>query len=449
MLDHYESNHYLYDSLGNFHRLYVESCGCILNLDMRQVTDLFSAGVSHNLKKAKFDPELLRYTQSGLSDAVLQVDSVVQEVSSKLYGNASEASLEMAHDVSVLFKGESVVDYDQVQELVYGLTRLLDADEDDFIARLILAWLYFHYLYDLPNACQHFEIISIKAEEQNNNALAVLALRYYACSLALQGLYSEAYSAQYRAVQLNNVTSPQLDYELAQYALYDEQLVEQWKPKVRSFIKDNTFNYLLCQSNAYINEVPEVSQLLARFHKAKLEEIRDLTWADWNNQQPEALRVLVEGNAEEPSLMESTFTEHIELLSYQPYVVLYHTDKIKDKLLNNLNKKTKKIYKSTDENLQEKIERKVAAYKWVNKVGIILVYAAAIVSLSFAFLYLENNIFNLFPDSQFVNWSLWLPYLLVVIFGMIFMGVVLMRFRPSGVNRMVRERHLIEEALVE
>ena len=257
VMNNYDQYQYLYDSSDQFQRLYVESCACILNLDLRQITDFYALGVSHNLILAMFNPDLLRYTQSGLAGAALDVDRRVQEVSSELYHWVEGESVTLAHDATLLFMGKSKLSQDEVDNLVTELKEHLANNKNDCISRLILAWLYFHYWHDLVAACEQFEIIALKVEDQNV-MLAVMAWRYHARSLALQGFYSKAYCSQCRAIQLMDTADEQLEYELVQYAIHDDESVMQWEPKIKSFIQKNTFNYLICQSNSFINEVPYI-----------------------------------------------------------------------------------------------------------------------------------------------------------------------------------------------
>ncbi|MCK5726618.1 MAG: hypothetical protein KAH22_07320 [Thiotrichaceae bacterium] len=433
-----EIQHYLYDKKGQFHRLYLESCSCLLGLDLWQINQYYSQGVSSNLTLSKFDPKLLRYTQSDLADDGVEVEGLVQLMTTDLYEGADENTLSIVYKLRHLVSSKALLSREQVNHLVTSLKERLVQSKSDCLARFLLAWLNFHYLNEYAVACANFELVSTRVED-DSPYFAILALRYHARSLAMLGRNLESYSAQYYAIQLSRSVSQQFDYELAQYAFYNEQYLQQAQIQIRSFIKENTFNYLLCQSNSYINEIPDVSHILAHFHQAKLEEISDLTWQQWSTEQPEILKTLVTDKTE--GSLEAVFSQYMELLAYQPYVVLYHSDQIKNKILKNLSGKAKGVCQSLDEILKNKIAEKRHTYTWVNKVGHKFVYAAIILVLSTIFVYIADL---LLPSTyQSVNWVLWLPVLATVTL----VGITLTRFSPPNVKKMLSERQIIAKEL--
>lgn len=436
-----------------FQRLYLEYSAFLYDLDAKEITHMYRHGLASNLKQSHFNPEVLHYIKNEIYKCALTLERQKDSCKSRLqayqqetvtsgtsYYDLHKALLEYLRENEKGEENKKDKQAEALKTLVKRHEKYLKAYNEDIFTQFNLAWILFHLEEDFSGAKAHLTEVVDKSLI-NDNPVTQMALRYLAMCDYLCGDSKEAIASLQRAASLDQTNNLYLLYEIAQQLVHTDQK-DSALSHLKALIKSSPLFFVHIQSDPFFTDIPEIDALLARFHTAKLEEIREITYKKWLASEPMQQALPQEFNQQK--LFNTTYEEHRTLLTHQPYPLLCKTEKISEKLLRNLTLKTKAELKRINTELTQHMKSEQTRWKIINLAGVALVYIAVLLTLASIFLFIGGDLLGL---TNKLDWSEIVPKIFAAVLGTGILGIALLRFNPPKLKQLAKKKSIVDRAI--
>ncbi len=453
-----------------FQRLYLEYYAFLYDLDATAITKVYQQGLGYNLKTAHFNLDVLRYVKNEIVQVSQSIEKQKDNCKSRLQAYLYEPPLltapESAHQQHSV-KGkitrnqhlshmqECLVTYldttphaAALAELIKDHDTYLESHDSDIFARFNLAWIYFHLEENYTRAKEHLTQV-IDKSLLNDNPLTQMALRYLAMSDYLLDDRTAAITSLQRAASLDQTNNLHFLYEIAQQLVQQENGENSKKEAaishLKALIKHSPLYFVHIQSDPFFANNPEVDALLSRFHTAKLEEIKETTYRKWL--ASDIMQQVLPQEFNQQSLFNTSYEEHLTLLTYQPYPLLCKTDKISDKFLRNLQIKTRNKLTALNQQLTQSMHAEQTRWKVINLIGVGLIYIAVLLTLASIFLFIGGDLIGLTSAEESIDWGSLVPKLFASVLGTGITGILLLQFDPPRLKQLAKKKNMLNRAI--
>ncbi len=452
-----------------FQRLYLEYFAFLQDLNVEHITKLYHHGMKHNLEKANFNSDTLRYVKNEISKHVEQIKNNATKYKEGSQKNITDESLylrqalcdyinyhyptHIEHNVedknvdSKESSGNSGIanlsTLLTLEQLEQKLKLHVEANPTDLLSQLNLAWLYFHLVEDYEAASVHFTH-AFDSSMLDDSPLGPLTLRYISMSYSLLGNTTKAVSSLQRATSLDLTNDYHHLYEMAQQTIKDHNN-DGAISRLKALIKKSVLYYLHIQSDPFFTSIPEVDTLLSRFHSARLEAIKEATYNKWKQSKPMQQKLPDEFNPQE--VFSSTYDEHLTLLAHQPYPVLCRTEMISNKLFTKLEGKAQITLDKMNKQFSQNIQSEQKKWKFINLAGVGLIYLAVLLTLASIFLFIGGDLLGLTARTGDINWGHLVPRIFASVLGMGVIGIGLLLYNSPKLKRLAKKKSMLVEAM--
>ena len=454
-------NAILFLNQSGFQRLYLEYYTHLCDLEVEHISQVYYQGLKFNLKQAHFNSDLLRYVKADISRQAKHIKSQFQIAKALPEKYLTSDALNLQDKLCSYLKELTGKSYPSDQDIVTqeypsaakdtSLNNLerafidqLTKNPDDLLTSFNLAWIYFHLLENFQMANTHLAKI-VDRLLLDDSLLGSLALRYLGMTYHFLGETASALSTLQRAASLETGNN-QLYYlyEIAQQLIRTDNQ-DAAISHLKALIKQSPLYYIQLQSDPFFSNIPKVDDLLARFHAAKLEAIKETTYQKWS--QTKLMQHTLPDEFDHLQLFNATYEEHLTLLAHQPYPLLCRTEKISNKLIANLERKTKITLDSINTQCNQHIQREQKKWKIINLVGVSLVYIAVLLTLASIFLFIGGDLLGLTSNDQPTNWGQLIPRLFASVLGTGIVGIILLQFNPPKLKQLAKKKSMLIEAM--
>lgn len=437
-----------------FHPLYLSYYAVFRGLNEDEIIKLLNQGFSHNLKKANYNRESLRFLQPQIKQLAHDIDDQKVRLNTgfKSYHQALNASKKMTTTQQAISFHELLGDWfdsdrdaDDLMAIKASGEELLEDYPDNFWVKFELAWIDFHLLNNPQSAMENFTDVADQAI-QEDSPLAELAMRYLALTHYILGDQHSALVSIQGAISLDTTDNDQYQYELARYHAASDDYDDSLKI-LKKLIKQSPLFFTQTQADPLYLGIQEIDGLLERFHTAKLEELKEECRENWIDKELVS-KPLPEG-FDATALFNEVYDKSEPLLSHQPYPLL----RKKENIANKIQKNVRNHARSTAQRLALSNELEMAKIikKWKNlrKLGARLIYIAAIMALATVFLFIGSEVFDLREKFSLggLSWKELVPFMFggIVITGGI--GIYLMQFRTPKTKSLIERKASLTELI--
>lgn len=439
-----------------FQRLYLEYYSFLYDLDAKQITLVYRQGLNQNLKASHFNSEVLHYIKNEIYKAALGIERQKDNCKSRKQAHhyqqatSEESSSYLQSALLKYLNSSDQPENRQEQDSANAaLAELLDEhhaylekNSEDIFAQFNLAWIHFHLQEDYEHAKEHLTEV-INKSLLNDSPITQMALRYLAMCDYLLDNHAEATASLQRAASLDQTNNLYLLYEIAQQLIHTDKK-DAAISHLKALIKHSPLFFVHIQSDPFFTDIPEVDALLTRFHTAKLEEIKEITYKKWLDS--ETMKQALPQEFDHQALFNSTFEEHRTLLTHQPYPLLCKTEKISDKLLRNLLIKTKTELNAINQQLTQSMKLEQTRWKVINLIGVALVYIAVLLTLASIFLFIGGDLLGLTSEEQTIDWGKLVPKIFATVLGTGIIGILLLRLNPPKLKQLAKKKDMLDKA---
>lgn len=437
-----------------FHPFYLSYYAVFRGLNEDEIIKFLNQGFSHNLKKANYNRESLRFLQPQIKKLANEVfdQKVTLNTAFKSYHQALNASKKMATTQQAISCHELLGDWfnsdrdaDDLMAIKASGEELLETYPDNFWIKFELAWIDFHLLNNPKDAAEKFTDVADKAI-QEDSPLAELALRYLALTHYILGDQHSALVTIQGAISLDTSDNDQYQYELARYHAASDDYDDSLKI-LKTLIKKSPLFYTQTQADPLYVGIKEVDGLLERFHTAKLEELKEECKENWIDKS--LLQKPLPEGFDATALFNEVYEKSEPLLTHQPYPLLRKKENIANKIQKNIRNNARSCAQRLS--LSNDLEMAKIIKKWKNlrKLGARLIYIAAIMALATVFLFIGSEVFDLREQFSLGNlsWKELVPFMLggIVITGGI--GIYLMQFRTPKTKALIDRKVALTELI--
>ncbi len=433
-----------------FQSLYLEYYAYLQDFNANQISALYLQGLKHNLLASNFNPEVLRYIQQEIMDFAKAIEDRALTYKQILQQHTTHKATDIQKDLIQLLNQEiqeggkdQKSTAQQLLDLRQKALEHLHTHPEDMLTEFNLAWMNFHLFEDYPAAKSHFAK-AVELSLLDDTSFTQLALRYQTMTYHFLNEKNNAISAILRAASLDQTNDPHYLYEISQ------QLVRSGNKEtalthLKSLIKKTPLYYIHAQSDHFFSETPEVDQLLARFHTAKLEAIKETTYKKWTASP--IMQQTLPPEFDRQALFNTNYDEHLPLLVHQPYTTLCNKEHISNRILKTLLNKTKVKLKSMNEQFTQHIQIEQQKWKFINLLGVGLVYIAVLLTLASFFLFIGGDLLGLTAKTGGIDWKHLIPKIFSAVLGTGILGIVLLQFNPPKLRQLAKKRSLLSSAI--
>lgn len=437
-----------------FHPLYLDYYAVLKDLNADEIRKLLNQGLAHNLKKANYNRESLRFLQPQTSQLSQEIfdQKVMLTTGFKTYHQALNASKKMTTTQQAINFHELLGDWlnsnhdsDDLLAIKTSGEELLATYPDNYWVKFELAWIHFHLLNDPKKATEIFTDVADNAI-QEDSPLAELALRYLALAHYVIGDQHSALVTIQGAISLSTIDNDQYQYELARYYAASNDN-EDSITILKKLIKKSPLFYTQTQADPLYLNNHEVGNLLGRFHTAKLEELKAECQENWIDKQ--LLNQPLPEGFDPSALFNEVYNKSEPLLTHQPYPLLRKKDNITQKIQKNIRKAAlahaKRLALSNDLEMTNIIQK----WKSLRKLGARLFYLAAIMSLAAIFLSISSEVFDLREQFSLagLGWKQLVPFMVGAIVMTGGIGIYLMQFRTPKTKALIDRKTALTELI--
>lgn len=433
-----------------FQSLYLEYYAYLQNFEADEISALYRQGLKHNLVSSNFNPEVLRYIKKEVMEFAKAIKDRALTYKQALQQSTTHAASEIQKDLIRLLNqeiqesGKDQYQKSTAQQLINLRQKALDhlqIHPEDMLTEFNLAWMSFHLFEDYQAANTHFAK-AVELSLLDDTSFTQLALRYQTMTYHFLNEKNNAISTILRASSLDQANDPYYLYEISQ------QLVRSGNKEaalthLKSLIKKTPLYYIHAQSDHFFAETPEVDQLLARFHAAKLEAIKETTYKKWAASP--IMQQTLPPEFDRQKLFNTNYDEHLPLLAHQPYPTLCNKEQISNRILKTLLNKTQVKLNSINEQFTHHIQVEQKKWKCINLLGVGLVYIAALLTLASIFLFIGSDLLGLTAKAGGIDWEHLIPRIFTAVLGTGILGVVLLQFDPPKLKKLAKKRSLLSK----
>lgn len=437
-----------------FQPLYLGYYAVFRGLNEDEIIKLLNQGMAHNLNRASYNRESLRFLQQQISKLAHEVfdQKIRLNTAFKSYHQALNASQKMATTQQAISFHELLSDWVSSDRDADDLLAIKTAGEealshfpDNFWVDFELGWINFHVLNTPKAAIENFTNAADKAI-QEDSPLAVTAMRYLALTHFILGDHHSALVTIQGAISLDTSDNDQSQYELARFHAASDDYADSINI-LKKLIKKSPLFYTQIQADPLYIGVPEIDNLLERFHTAKLEELKAECRENWIDKR--LLEKPLPDGFNPSELFNEVYDKSEPLLSHQPYALLRKKENIAHKIQNNIRKHARQQAQRLSISNELEMAKIVKQWKNLRKLGTSLIYLATVIALATGFLFVSTEVFNFreqFNLSE-INWPRLLPFVLtgIVITGGI--GVYLRQFRSLKTKPLVQRKAALAELI--
>ena len=455
-------NDILFLKQSGFQLLYLEYYTLLRDLDVTQILQRYQQGLKHNLKQSHFNSEVLRYVQKDLNKQAttikIQTDKYKNIFQKRQINNTEELQQELCNYLDANSKtggnqeenregnqetSKAVNKNDALDNLEWQFINQLDINPEDLQTEFNLAWIYFHLFKDYQASNTHFSRVVDRCI-LDDSPLVQLALRYLSMTHHLMGDTTKAVAALQRSASLDQTNNLYYLYEIAQQLILTANK-DAAISHIKALIKHSPLYYIHIQSDPFFADSPEVDKLLTRFHSAKLEAIKETTYKKWKNSHQMQQKLPDEFNPQE--VFETTYNEHLTLLSHQPYPLLCRNETISEKFLANLQSKTKAKLHTINEQFVQHMQHEQKKWKIVNLAGVGLIYIAVLLTLASIFLFIGGDFLGLNSNDKPINWGHLVPRIFASVLCTGVIGILLLQFNPPKLKQLAKKKNMLIDAI--
>ncbi len=433
-----------------FQHLYLEYYTLLKDLDVEQILSLYQQGLKFNLKHSHFNSEVLRYVQKDLNKHATQIKTQTDRYKDTLYKKQTPDAKHLQQELCNYLNNSTdthveraVKNNEVLDNLEWKFINQLDENPDDLQTEFNLAWIYFHLFEDYQAANTHFNRV-VDNCILDDSSLAQLALRYLSMTYHFMGETTSAAATLQRSASLDQTNNLYYLYEIAQQLAHKDNKDDAIS-HLKALIKHSPLYYIHIQSDPFFAGIPEVDKLLTRFHSAKLEAIKEITYTKWKNSELMQQELPKEFDYQE--LFNSTYDEHLTLLAHQPYPLLCRTKTISEKFLANLQSRTKTKLNIINKEFTQHMMHEQKKWKIVNLVGVGLVYIAVLLTLASIFLFIGGDLLGLNSNEKSVDWGHLVPRIFASVLFTGVIGILLLQFNPPKLKQLAKKKSLLIDAM--
>lgn len=324
------------------------------------------------------------------------------------------------------------------------LRRVRLNQEEDPLSYFEIAWLNIFYLNNYLKAEQYLEAC-IQFSTHAEFKLTQLAKRHLAYVYYLQKEYEIAASTQLDVLNAELYPEPEYQYEYARYLAIsgDADLA---KVYLEQAIDKFPFYLLLIQLEPDFIAIKDMSAFLSRYRNETLQHIWKQTKEKWGECRLADVDLPEELNSEQ--VFFNTLKRQQRYIQEQPFILVKKNEKV---LANSVIRqvKTDIIHhlQSEEHACQQQIEEKKMKWQGVNKVGGMLLHAAAVLLLAVLFVLMMKFIIiavglgNTFRFDEAIGQF----FILVVVLASV--GSYLFQSKPLGTKRLFKRSYAFKNAI--
>ncbi len=431
-----------------FQHLYLEYFTYLQDLEVTDITELYHQGLKHNLKHSHYNVEVLRYVKADIKKHAQQIRDQVDNCKGSLHKHITKEATDLQSALcDYINQQHHSIDQEGENELLNDLEwkflNQLDTQPNDLLTEFNLAWIYFHLFEDYQAANTYLSQV-INRCILDDSPLAQIALRYLGMTYYLMGDSANATKALQRSASLDQTNNLYYLYEIAQQLIQTDNK-DAAISHIKALIKHSPLYYIHIQSDPFFADIPEVDALLARFHAAKLEAIKETTYKKWKDSK--LMQQQLPNEFDHHQLFNSTYDEHLTLLAHQSYPLLCRTESISDKFLINLQTKTQTKLNTINKQFVQHIHAEQRKWKMVNLVGVSLVYIAALLTLASIFLFIGGDLLGLTSNGNPINWGHLVPRIFASVLATGLVGILLLQFNSPKLKQLAKKKSMLVDAM--
>jgi len=443
-------------NLKGFQRLYLEYYAFIKDLEVEQITSLYHQGLKTNLENSNFNSEILRYVKKDIDQQAKHIKENTNQYRDALHKNITPEAMDLKEALSNHLhthhqsyyqnsdrKDEHSDQTKSLNELEKKFLDQLESNPDDLLSHFNLAWVYFHLFEDHYAAQVQFRYV-VDHSITDDNPLTQIAMRYLSLNYFFLGDTVSATSTLQRAASLDQSNDLHYLYEMAQQTIHENNN-DSSISRMKALIKRSTLYYIHIQSDPFFAGIEKVDKLLARFHSAKLEAIKETTYSKWKKSK--LMQQTLPEEFDPQDVFNSTYGEHLTLLTHQPYPLLCKTEMISEKLFTKLQRKTHLTLGNMNNEFMQRIQSEQKKWKFVNLTGVGLVYFAVLLTLASIFLFIGGDLLGLTANNGAIDWGHLVPRIFASVLGMGVIGIGLLQYNPPTLKRLAKKKNMLVEAM--
>lgn len=424
-----------------FQFLYLEYYSYLQDYNAQEISSTYYQGLKYNLNVSHFNPEALQYVKKEIDLSAKHIETRKKICQQKLLEYSTPEALALQESLCLYINSPNNANQ-QLEGLKSKLLKNLETNPEDILSEFNLAWMYFHIFEDYRAANMHFSRVADHSI-LDDIFFTQLALRYQALTYRFLDERKHGLSVLRRAASLDQTNNSYHSYEVAQQSVGVDN--DKAMTYLKALIKHSPLFYLHIQSDPCFSDHPEVDQLLASFHTAKLESIKEMSFSKWKD--CELMQQPLPQEFNQQKIFKDCYEEHLQLLTHQPYPLLCRVGSISDKIVRNLKNRTKKKLKTINQQFTQTIQVEQKKWKIINLLGMMLVYISVLLTLASIFLFIGSDLLGLTAKGGIINWQEFIPKVFASVLGTGMLGVLLLLFNSPKLKNLVKKRSMVSNVI--